>query len=205
MDQIFVLIILFAAVVLHEYAHGWMAYKLGDPTAKLAGRLTLNPIKHIDPVGTIILPGILMALRFMGFHTFIFGWAKPVPVNFLQLKNPRRDMMLVAAAGPAINLIIAFVLSRFVSSQLTLAQSDILAAGIFVNLLLAVFNLIPIPPLDGSRILTGILPRDLAMQYVKLERYGILIVVALLYFGLFEKAVLPVVQHLGRILGVNLS
>ncbi len=196
------LIVIFA-IVFHECAHGWAAYKLGDPTAKLAGRLTLNPIKHIDLFGTLILPGVLLALRFMGLNTIVFGWAKPVPVNFLQLNNPKRDMIFVAFAGPLVNIFFALCLSRVFNFFPSSEFRDVVEFGIFANLFLAAFNLIPIPPLDGSRILAGLLPNSLAFQYLKLERYGMLLVFILLYSGLFQKMVLPVVVVLAKFIGVS--
>jgi len=204
LDIVIVVAILFMAIILHEYAHGWMAFQRGDPTAKLAGRLTLNPIKHIDPIGTILLPGILIGLRMMGHNVFVFGWAKPVPVNFGQLRKPKQDMILVALAGPIINIIIAVLFSQLLL-VIPLKYFHFVVLGIFINLLLAIFNMIPIPPLDGSRVVMGLLPNRLAYQYARLERYGILIVVALLYLGLFERVVLPVIIACGHLLGVELS
>ena len=174
------------AITVHEVAHGWIAKKYGDKTAWMLGRLTLNPLKHIDPVGTLIIPGILL-LTGTGF---IFGWAKPVPVDARNFKNPRHDMAIVALAGPIANLLMAVgwalvarlgvVLNvEFVS--LPLIYSGI--AGISINLVLALINLLPIPPLDGSRIITGILPSRLAWQYNRLERYGFLILLLLLFSG----------------------
>lgn len=197
--------ILFFAVVTHEYAHGWVAYKLGDPTAKLAGRLTLNPIRHVDPMGTIFVPGILIALRLLGLNTFLFGWAKPIPVNFLRLNNPRTDMIWVGLAGPAVNVVLAVAFSRLWWFPVPPAVSQFVEAAVFINLLLATFNMIPIPPLDGSRLVMGLLPRPLAVQYGRLERYGILIVIAFIYMGILDTIVLPVVEWAGRLLGVRFS
>jgi len=174
------------AITVHEVAHGWVAKKYGDNTAFAQGRLTLNPIKHIDLVGTIILPGILL-LTGTGF---IFGWAKPVPVEPRYFKNPRRDMAIVALAGPVSNLLMAIgwalcarlgVLLHIEAVSLPMIYTGI--AGISINLVLALINLLPIPPLDGSRILTGILPSRLAWQYNQLERYGFLILLLLLATG----------------------
>jgi Zn-dependent protease len=180
---VWVLPVIFAITV-HEVAHGWVAKKYGDNTASNLGRLTINPIKHIDLVGTILLPGILL-LTGTGF---IFGWAKPVPVDARNFKNPRKDMAIVALAGPISNLLMALawaMLARigvmigveFIS--LPLIYTGI--AGISINLVLALINLLPIPPLDGSRVLTGILPSYWAWKYNQLERYGFIILLILLY------------------------
>jgi len=198
-----ILIILFLAMVLHEYAHAWMAYKLGDPTAKLAGRMTLNPLKHIDLFGTILLPILLTLLRFFGSPFFPIALAKPVPVNFFRLHNPKRDMMWVGMAGPAINIVLAVFLSLCLKLGLSSNIKDMIGLAIFINLILAVFNMVPIPPLDGSRLVMGLLPRNIGLQYGRLERYGILIVFALLPFGLFHKVVLPIVIVCGEVLGVQ--
>ncbi len=198
-------VILFLAVVLHEYAHGWVAYKLGDPTAKLAGRLTLNPIMHVDPVGTIFLPGVLIALRWAGMNTFLFGWAKPIPVNFTRLRNPRTDMMWVGMAGPAINILLATAVSQLVRFPISFEVYKFVEAAVFINLLLATFNMIPIPPLDGSRLVMGLLPRELAVPYSRLERYGILIVIFLVYVGVVDIVVIPIVEWMGRLLGIQFS
>jgi Zn-dependent protease len=183
---IWVLPVVFAITV-HEVAHGWVAKKYGDNTAFILGRLTLNPIKHIDLFGTIILPGLLL----LSGTGFIFGWAKPVPVDPRNFKRPLQDMAVVALAGPISNLLMAvawaliarlgvIIGAGFESISHPLIYSGV--AGISINLVLALINLLPIPPLDGSRILTGILPSYWAWQYNRLERYGFLILLALLYF-----------------------
>lgn len=189
-------IVFFMAVVIHEFAHGWTAYKLGDPTAKYAGRLTLNPLVHIDPFGTILLPLMLIVMK----APIIFGWAKPVPINFWNLKHRRRDMALVGLAGPLSNLILAFLASlivRWGGVNLLILQLVIL-----LNLALAVFNLIPIPPLDGSRILMGLLPKNFIRLFVSLEQYGFIILLILLWLGVFNYIIWPVVAVLARLLGV---
>lgn len=194
----FILIILFS-VILHEYAHGWVAFKLGDPTAKMLGRLTLNPLKHIDPVGTILVP---MVLRFLNLYPL--GWAKPVPINFANLRHPKRDMMWVALAGPAVNILIALLLSDLLRLRLSGELYQLCELGIIINLFLATFNLIPIPPLDGSRILMGLLPNELAISYSRLEPVGLIIVLVLLNFGALN-FVNVIVQILARQLGVHAS
>ncbi len=197
-----VLILLFA-IILHEYAHGWTAYQLGDSTAKQAGRLTLNPLKHIDPFGTVLLPAILISLRFLGYDVFVFGWAKPVPVNFMRLRNPKKDMMWVGVAGPITNIGLAIAFSVLAKMFPSSAYAELFGFGVFINLLLAIFNMIPIPPLDGSRLVMGLLPNQLSIPYSRLERYGILIVIALLYFGLFERIIIPAIVFFGQLLGVQ--
>lgn len=172
------------AITVHEVAHGWVAKKFGDNTADQQGRLTLNPMKHIDWFGTVILPGLLL-LTGTGF---IFGWAKPVPVDARNFKNPRKDMAWVALAGPVSNLLMAIgwallirlgVLIHVEVVSLPLIYTGI--AGISINLVLALINLLPIPPLDGSRVITGILPGYWAWQYNRLERFGFIILLVLLY------------------------
>ena len=199
-DQLIkIIIIFFVSVMLHEYAHGWIAYVLGDPTAKRAGRLTLNPFKHIDPIGTIALPAVLLFVR----SPVVFGWAKPIPVNFLNLRYPKRDMMWVGLSGPVVNISIAVMLSQFLRLGLSAASLEIIEIGIIINLVLAAFNLIPIPPLDGSRLVMGLLPNRYAYQYARLERYGILIVFVLLYFGVFQRFIWPLVIAGAQYLGVR--
>lgn len=202
LEVITIIIILFGTIVVHEYAHGWVAYKLGDPTAKIAGRLTLNPLKHIDPVGTIILPGMLIVLRSMGVPVFPIGWAKPVPVNFMGLRNPKRDMIFVGLAGPAVNIAIALMASFLMHVVALESFKALLVLVIFINILLAVFNMLPIPPLDGSRLVMGLLPNRYAYPYSRLEPYGIIIVIVLLNFGLFHRFIIPIVDFLVTLLGV---
>lgn len=203
MKFLITLALFFLAVVIHEYAHGWVAWKLGDSTAKRAGRLTLNPMAHIDPIGTIFLPMILLVTH----SPVVFGWAKPVPVDFRSLHNPKKDMVWVGLAGPTANIIMAILLS-FVLKFFTITGSHIflaiLSSAILINLVLAVFNILPIPPLDGSRVAMGLLPRDIAMQYAKLEPYGFIIIFGLLYLGIVGSVIWPLVMYLAQLLGVSL-
>jgi len=189
MNIIFSLVLFFLAVVIHEFAHGWMAYKLGDPTAKHSGRLTLNPLAHIDPIGTIALPLFLVATG----SPFLFGWAKPVPVNFLGLRDPKKGMVWVGLAGPCANILLAIVISFIIKLRIVLLPLELLQYFMVLNLVLATFNLIPIPPLDGSRVVMGLLPAKLSYKYMQLERFGFIIIVALLYLGLFQFLVWPIV------------
>ena len=171
------------AITFHEAAHGWMAERFGDPTARSLGRVTFNPIKHVDPFGTLILPGLLLLLK----APVLFGYAKPVPVNFARLNHPKRDMIWVALAGPGINIILAYASAlglRAVyppAGEVTDWLSQNLANSIQINIMLAVFNLLPIPPLDGGRVLTGLLPHPYAWRFAQLERYGLLILLGLLF------------------------
>jgi Zn-dependent protease len=178
------------AVTLHEAAHGWVANRLGDPTARMLGRLTINPLKHVDPVGTILVPAVLLL-----FHSsFLFGWAKPVPISPRNFKSPRRDMAMVGAAGPLANLLMAILWSVVARIGLYLPASAahiseplilLGVAGIFVNILLMVFNLIPLPPLDGGRVASGLMPRDWARNYDRIEPYGLFIIFGLILLGQF--------------------
>lgn len=192
-----VIFILLSAIILHEYSHGWVALKCGDPTAKMSGRLTLNPLKHIDPVGMIIVP---MVIRLIGYMPI--GWAKPVPVNFSLLRNPKRDMIWVALAGPAMNLFLAVFFSVLLKISMGVVFLErFFAVGIVINLLLAIFNLTPIPPLDGSRIVMGILPHHLARKYRQLEPFGIIILLVLVNIG-FLDYIWPVFSLMAIVLGV---
>lgn len=185
------------AITVHETAHGWMALRLGDPTAKMLGRLTLNPIKHIDPLGTVIVPGLMLM-----FSGFLFGWAKPVPVTAQNLRRPQRDMAWVALAGPLSNLVMAifWALVARLGMQLGSVNEDIAmfmiysgVAGIFVNTLLMVLNLLPIPPLDGGRVLSALLPGPISWKLDRLEPYGLIILVVLLFTGILGMILWPVI------------
>lgn len=182
------------AITVHETAHGWVASQCGDPTAKLLGRLTLNPFKHIDPVGTIMVPAILL---FLG--GFIFGWAKPVPITWRNLRNPRRDMALVAMAGPLANFAMAFLWVIVAKLSMVLHSAPFAymgQIGISINLVLMLLNLIPIPPLDGSRVLASVLSPAMAYRFNQWEVYGFLILVLLLASGLLARFLGPLLQGL---------
>jgi len=192
MEFIIALPILFFSVVFHEYAHGYTAFKYGDDTAYLMGRLSFNPIVHIDPVGTVLVP--LLCLAF-GFYPF--GWAKPVPVNYYRLRSPRVDMGKVAFAGPASNIFLAIICALGLKTVsiipgAPLIIGKVLLFAIAINLILAIFNLIPVPPLDGSKILAAFLPQNLADSYMRYERFGMIFVILLLFSGGFRWIVSPV-------------
>ncbi len=194
------------AITVHETAHGWVASILGDHSAKMMGRLTLNPIKHIDPVGTILVPTLLYFTS-----GFIFGWAKPVPVNFNALRSPKKDMFWVAIAGPASNFVMTILWLGLILIAINLGSqflADMAQVGIQINLLLAVLNLLPLPPLDGGRIVSSLLPGRLSYQYDQLEPYGLYILLGLLFLGIFQNVILPIVkiiqQFLFAIVGVGL-
>jgi Zn-dependent protease len=192
------------AITVHEAAHGWMAEKLGDDTARKQGRVSFNPIRHIDLIGTIILP---IATFFIG--GFLFGWAKPVPVNWFNLRKPRRDSAFVALAGPAANLLMAIFwallslgIMKLESAEINWLSMDslkffiyIASAGIFFNFVLMILNLVPILPLDGGRILFSILPPTIGNIFIKLEPFGLIILVALLISGLLGQLILPIVLY----------
>jgi Zn-dependent protease len=187
-------------ITLHEVAHGWVAKHLGDKTALMMGRLTLNPLKHIDPLGTIIVPGLMMLAG-----GAIFGWAKPVPVTWQNLKNPKRDMALVALAGPMANLGMAFLWALIARLGIMLASVSQWASvpmilmgkvGIVLNLVLMVLNLLPLPPLDGGRVMVSLLPGPLSYRFSRIEPYGFFILIALLMSGLLWKVMGPPVSVL---------
>lgn len=180
------------ALTVHEFAHGSVAYHLGDPTAARLGRLTLNPLKHLDPLGVL------------AFFIMKIGWAKPVPVDPRYFKNPQRDMVWVSLAGPGVNLVMA-VVSALIAKVIAIISvglpyfvlmplMQMLVASIWINIMLAVFNLVPIPPLDGSKILLGLLPRELAVMYSRLEPYGFIILLILFYTGILPRFIMPIIS-----------
>ncbi|NWF52796.1 MAG: site-2 protease family protein [Nitrospirae bacterium] len=205
------------AITFHEVAHGLVAYKCGDPTAKMMGRLTLNPLAHIDPIGTVIVP---LMLFIISKGTFIFGTAKPVPVNFYNLRNPRRDSALVSAAGPAVNILIAFfsililifiyktftvfVHSIFIGQKIIIPLNKMLLYSVSFNIFIAAFNLLPVPPLDGGRIVTSLLPPKHSFKFSKIEPYGILIVLILWFTGIAHYIIVPIQLFIKLIIRVFL-
>lgn len=192
--------LLLIAMTVHEFAHALVAYKLGDTTAKYSGRLSLNPLAHIDPVWTFLLP---LFLFISTGGQFVFGAAKPVPINYSALRNPKRDIIWIGISGPMANFLLALVSALIIKFiPLPLPLYFMLIKLIVINVVLGVFNLIPIPPLDGSRIVTGLLPANLAAQYSLMEPYGFLILMLLLWLGLIGSIVWPFVGFILRILGV---
>jgi Zn-dependent protease len=194
MIEVFQIIVLIFSAVIHEVSHGFTAEKLGDPTARLAGRLTLNPFKHLEFFGSFILP---LSLYFLSGGRFIFGWAKPVPYNPLNLKNPLRGGALIALAGPLSNFIIAIVFGIILNIVgLNSPISSLFLIIIYINVLLGVFNLVPIPPLDGSKVLFGILPnkRWTYKLMIILESYGMILLILFLFFGF--NLIIPIIQFL---------
>jgi len=191
------------AITLHEAAHGWVANKLGDPTARQLGRITMNPLKHIDPMGTIVIPLVLVTLS-----GFIIGWAKPVPVDPRHFKQPLLDMGLVALAGPMSNLfmacgwalLITVSASALADSSMAFHLIQVGKAGMTINIILMVLNLLPIPPLDGGRVLAGVLPRDIALSFMRIEPYGMWIILALLVSGILGKILWPIVLKFDAII-----
>lgn len=190
------------AITVHEVAHGWVASKLGDPTAKMLGRITLNPLKHIDPLGTVIIPLVLLTLG-----GFIFGWAKPVPVTWTNLKKPRRDVALVAAAGPGANFIMALIWAGLLKLGLVLHPAGYNVAtllvymgqaGVLINIVLMILNLLPIPPLDGSRVLSSFISPTAARWLAGVEIYGFLILVLLLATGILGQIIGPPIYAIYR-------
>ena len=197
---IFALPVIFA-ITLHEAAHGYVARFFGDMTAARAGRITLNPIKHIDLVGTLLVPLIILsASKLLGGGAILFGWAKPVPVEFGNLRHPKKDMLWVAAAGPGINFLMALFwaliiqLGTLLSNVLSLPMMLMGAAGVFINIILMALNLLPLPPLDGGRIAVSLLPLKAAQTYAKIEPYGFFILLGLLFTGLLNQIVWPLIS-----------
>ena len=189
---IYIIPLLFA-ITLHEAAHGWIASKLGDHTARMMGRVTLDPTKHIDPIGTIAIPLVLL----ISSSGFIFGWAKPVPINFNALRNGKNGIIWVALAGPVANIVMAvcWLFIMIIAINMNIAVLiEMGRIGILVNCVLAVFNLLPIPPLDGSRVISALLPNRLAYQYNQLEQYGLYILLGLMFLGGFNYLVRPWVE-----------
>ncbi len=202
MENLFIVLpIFFFCLVVHEYAHGLMAEKCGDSTARYLGRLTLNPLSHIDPVGTIIFPVLLVVMH----SPFVFGWAKPVPINPYNFRNPRWDTVKVGLAGPGANILTALVSALIFWILIKVGMVNeavimVLGSLILISLILAIFNLVPIPPLDGSHVLAGFLPARLAYKYERIQGYGFIIILALMYLGFFSGFVFPLAYKIARLL-----
>ena len=196
------------AITLHEAAHGYVARLFGDPTAWMLGRISANPLRHIDPVGTLLVPAIIVFTSYVALDSvFIFGWAKPVPVNFGRLRNPKRDMLWVAGAGPAANLAMALLwalvfklVTLMPFHEYSLALAEMARIGISVNIGLMVLNLLPLPPLDGGRIAVSLLPYPLAVRFAQLERWGFAILLVLLFTGLLSDIMRPFVASLKKMI-----
>ncbi|CAG0992105.1 hypothetical protein MTYP_02339 [Methylophilaceae bacterium] len=190
------------AITVHEAAHGYAARYFGDMTAQLEGRITLNPLRHIDPIGTILVPALTMLAG-----GILFGWAKPVPVDFSRLRNPKKDMLWVAAAGPASNLAMAiiwalvFSFSEHAPAAFVTPLAYMAQAGVMINVVLLVLNLLPLPPLDGGRIAVSLLPNRLAYQFSKLERFGFIILIVLLFTGVLYQIMMPFIQGVFWLIG----
>ncbi|SNR97843.1 Zn-dependent protease (includes SpoIVFB) [Methylobacillus rhizosphaerae] len=186
------------AITVHEAAHGYIARYFGDTTAESLGRITLNPIKHIDPIGTILVPALLV----LSGTGFLFGWAKPVPVDYSRLRNPKQDMRWVAAAGPASNFLMAIfwaLVYKFASGMtgdFAVPLSLMGQAGILVNIVLMVLNLLPLPPLDGGRIAVSLMPNQMAYKFAQIERYGFIILLVLMFTGILSKIMMPFIMLL---------
>jgi Zn-dependent protease len=200
------------AITLHEAAHGYVARMFGDQTAWMLGRVTLNPLKHIDPVGTILVPGALLLMaKLAGGVPFIFGWAKPVPVNFGNLHHPKRDMIWVAAAGPGSNFVqallwaIVLIAAARGGALASEGLSEMARIGVNVNLVLMALNILPIPPLDGGRILAGLLPGPASYTLSRIEPYGLFIILALLVTGFLDNLMRPLIQLAGSLIGALLG
>ncbi len=199
------------AITLHEVAHGRVALRLGDPTARDLGRLSLNPLRHVDPVGTVLVPLLMLLSSKLLLGTgLLFGWAKPVPVDFRRLRNPRRDMAFVALAGPMSNIVMAICWASIFKwfapaidsggGWLATPMIYMAGVGITINIILAVLNLLPIPPLDGGRVAVAVLPRALAVPLARSERYGLLIIIAMFATGILGKILMPAMEFVQRII-----
>src|SRR5512143_3159686 len=195
------------AITLHEAAHGYVARVFGDQTAWMLGRVTLNPLKHIDPVGTVLVPiSLLLLSKLMGGGGFLFGWAKPVPVNFGNLRHPKRDMLWVAAAGPAMNFVMALAwallygLAAHDGEITSVGLAEMSRIGVLINISLMVLNLLPIPPLDGGRIAVSLLPHSLAAPFAQIEPFGFIILLVLLATGVLGTVMTPFVVGVGSLI-----